>query len=211
MTATGIDISSYSGNWNAQKTRDAGFEFATIRAATWDLKPLVDRNFETNYLKAEKAGLWRWVYAWTNPRAPLTPQADLFTTVCKGAEPELGYLLDLEDYKTCRGWRGVMSAYRAQWLEPVAAAVQQTPAIYVNKSYADSYFVRPTKISAGDLWLMNYPLCIASWGGIAPSIPWPWLPGQWAAWQCTNDKTSGPHFGLESQECTLYISQAEMY
>jgi GH25 family lysozyme M1 (1,4-beta-N-acetylmuramidase) len=66
------------------------------------------------------------------------------------------------------------------WLQTVEKGCGIRPRIYSNSNFISTYLFN-SQVHAE--WLLDYELIVASWGTNSPTIPQPYAPGNWAAWQ----------------------------
>lgn len=216
MNDLGIDISSYSGVWDAKKAYSNGIRWATIRASTGMNE---DTLWKSHYDASVAAGIFPIAYHWLNPKLNILEQAKLFVRVVGTRYTPL-MMIDLEDYVptnplyAIRSHKGIAAEIKNSFF-PVVEATNRANIVYTNKDYSYNYFIQP-RVSTpyagdGDIFLRKYPLVVASFGGVAPTMPWPWEATQWLAWQHRVGKTEGKAYGLGgSWEAALYVWNGEL-
>jgi GH25 family lysozyme M1 (1,4-beta-N-acetylmuramidase) len=189
----GIDVSYYETwsnehkcyvpmNWEMAKSR--GIRWASIRASAGTNQ---DFAFVDNVRDAGIAGIKRLPYHWYDPRrGTVQAQIDTFRNVAMVGE--MPPMLDLEDTKTRKAWRGIGSDLRI-WLETIRDSFKKTPIVYSNPAYVKSYF------TPRDTWLREYPLFVAHWQVVAPLVLLPWTPFDLAGWQFTTNAWA-PDYGV---------------
>jgi GH25 family lysozyme M1 (1,4-beta-N-acetylmuramidase) len=190
----GFDKSSYDGTVNWQLARSRGITHATMRATS---ELLEDRLYKSEYVKAIAAGVIIIPYHYYIPRHfKPQAQAQAFLNVIQGNATRA--MIDLEDYQTTRGYKGIASAELKPWLDAVEQATSKKPFIYTSPSYAKDYLTLET-------WLSEYPLIIANYQVAAPVIPCPWTPINLAGWQFVNG-ADAKYYGFEQAKgCALQV------
>jgi lysozyme len=201
----GFDLSDGDGAVDFTLAAQHQITFATIRA-TWSTSG-IDPRYVSNNAGALTVGMRRAAYHWytpnkTNPLANAHQQAAHFLA---HAVTDLPAMLDLEDTTAVKGYRGV-HAEILTWLADIEAATGLRPWVYTNKDYATRYFHDYLgRFNEACRPLCAYPLVVASWNQTQPSIPLPWHPGRWAAWQFYSG-AGGNYYGLAAQGVSLYVS-----
>ncbi len=98
-TTKGIDVSVWQGNIDFNEVKAAGIDFVIIRAGYGRLSSQKDRNFETYYAAAKKAGLkigaYWYSYAQSVSEAKL--EANACVSCIKGKRFDLPVYFDVED------------------------------------------------------------------------------------------------------------------
>lgn len=174
----GIDVSHWQGDidWNA--VRQAGIEFAFIKA-TEDIA-FKDSRFYRNWAESKRVGIIHGAYHFFRPKANLQGQIDNFLNSVPALEHgDLPPVLDLE---VAEQWTGLSVAARMDlvlgWLHSVRESLDITPIIYTSPYFANS-------ILRNDARLAEFPLWIAHWSnGTRPILPKPWT--KYTFWQHTN-------------------------
>ena len=97
----GIDVSVHNGNIDWRKVKNAGIQFAVLRAGYGRELSQKDTRFEENYRNAKAAGIpvgaYWYSYAMTEDEARL--EADVFLSVISGKQFEMPVYFDLEEKK----------------------------------------------------------------------------------------------------------------
>lgn len=179
-----------------QKMKAAGAAGVILRAGqnTW-----IDPEFNYFYLKAKEAGLPRGVYWFYDSRSPAFNQANLFMDIVgdRDGMPEIGWWLDLEEnyggsYRGWKNWKAFLE--RMRLMRP-----GQNHGVYTSPAYWTRN--RPTEPT--DLpFFGQFPLWIANYGVLQPSIPAPWTVDKTWFWQYTS-AGDGTVYGVESKEIDL--------
>ncbi len=120
----GIDVSVHNGDIDWQKVKNAGIQFAILRAGYGREKSQKDARFEENYSNAKAAGIpvgaYWYSYAMTEEEAKL--EADVFLSVIKGKQFEMPVYFDLEEKKQFDLGKEKVSAIMRAFLEKVEKA-----------------------------------------------------------------------------------------
>ena len=120
----GIDVSVHNGNIDWQKVKNAGIDFAILRAGYGRLASQKDEKFEQNYSGAKAAGIpigaYWYSYAMSEDEARL--EADVFLSVIKGKQFEFPVYYDVEEKKQFALGKEKVSAIMRAFLERVEAA-----------------------------------------------------------------------------------------
>lgn len=120
----GIDVSVHNGNINWQKVKNAGIQFAILRAGYGREFSQKDARFEENYKNAKAAGIlvgaYWYSYAMSEDEARL--EADVFLSVIKGKQFEMPVYFDLEEKKQFDLGKEKVSAIMCAFLERVESA-----------------------------------------------------------------------------------------
>ncbi len=120
----GIDVSVHNGNIDWQKVKNAGIQFAILRAGYGRELSQKDAKFEENYRNAKVAGIpvgaYWYSYAMTEDEARL--EADVFLSVIKGKQFEMPVYFDLEEKKQFDLGKEKVSAIMRAFLEKVEKA-----------------------------------------------------------------------------------------
>lgn len=161
-------------------------KFVTLRASAGDY---VDWAFERNYETLKNAGIDIVMYHWFNPKIEWNIQAQTFMHAI-GSLPDKK-MIDLEDTRTIKAYRGIFTKVKTY------LNATNTEYIYLNPDFMSLYWNKET-------WLDQYPLLIAHWGAVAPTVPKPWSPNLWYAWQYTA-KENGISFGLTTEGAAPYV------
>lgn len=95
----GIDVSKWQGAIDWNKVKDAGIQYAIIRAGYGKTAAQKDKFFEQNYRGAKAAGLHvgAYWYSYANSFREAEQEAAAFREVIKGKQFDLPVYLDLEE------------------------------------------------------------------------------------------------------------------
>ncbi len=120
----GIDVSVHNGSINWQKVKNAGIQFAILRAGYGRELSQKDARFEENYRNAKAVGIpvgaYWYSYAMSEDEARL--EADVFLSVIKGKQFEMPVYFDLEEKKQFDLGKEKVSAIMRAFLEKVEKA-----------------------------------------------------------------------------------------
>lgn len=120
----GIDVSIHNGSIDWQKVKNAGIQFAILRAGYGRELSQKDTRFEENYRNAKAVnmpiGAYWYSYAMTEDEARL--EADVFLSVIKGKQFEMPVYFDLEVKKQFDLGKEKVSAIMRAFLERVESA-----------------------------------------------------------------------------------------
>ncbi|MEU5363471.1 GH25 family lysozyme [Streptomyces sp. NPDC005925] len=176
----GVDVSHYQGSINWSAARNAGIEFAWIKAT--EGTSYKDPTFNTNYLNAYNAGVIRGAYHFARPDASSgAAQANWFASnggAWSRDNLTLPGVLDIEG--TCYGKsQASMQSWILDFYNTYKARTGRDMVIYTSPSWWNSCTGGWSGMSA------KSPLWVAHWTSAAsPSIPsgFPY----WTIWQYTS-------------------------
>lgn len=172
----GIDVSAHQGDIDWKKVKEAGYEFAFIKATEggdW-----IDAKFAQNRAAARDAGLAVGYYHFFRPPRPVEDQIANFVKTVGQAEPNsLRLVIDTEDERL---WKPYTIEQRIKMIDDWCAGVKKelgvTPQITI---YGSPNFFRDILQNSPEL--AKYSLWIANYNVAEPSIPKPWT--KWDFWQ----------------------------
>lgn len=120
----GIDVSVHNGDIDWQKVKNAGIQFAILRAGYGRELSQKDARFEENYRNAKTAGIpvgaYWYSYAMSEDEARL--EADVFLKIIDGKQFEMPVYFDLEEKKQLDLGKEKVSAIMRAFLEKVEKA-----------------------------------------------------------------------------------------
>lgn len=120
----GIDVSVHNDSIDWQKVKNAGIQFAILRAGYGRELSQKDARFEENYRNAKAAGIlvgaYWYSYAMSEDEARL--EADVFLSVIKAKQFEMPIYFDLEEKKQFDLGKEKVSAIMRAFLERVESA-----------------------------------------------------------------------------------------
>lgn len=163
---------------------------------------MIDPGFKSamEFLAGKKK---RQPYHWYQPtKGTALAQANAFMQ--NFVMGELPPMLDLEDYRQYRAYKGIVDDILT-WANFVEARTGQIPELYTSPSYIKSYF------TPKDTDLRRYKLSIANYDTSAPLILQPFIPEvDWVAWQVTA-KAQAQYYGVPNPVGYATISEAALY
>ena len=185
MTMKGIDVSVHQGTIDWKKVKDAGIQFAIIRAGYGSSISQKDSCFDKNMKGAQAQGIKCGAYwfSYATSEAAARNEAKVFQQVLKGHKLEFPVFFDFE-YDSVRYAKeqGVTitkekaTAFAKAFLEEMTKA-GYLAGNYTNLDYYNNYFDQAA--------LKGYPLWLALWGSSKPSA-------SMGIWQyADNGKVSG--------------------
>jgi lysozyme len=187
MTILGTDISHWEDDPNTPKLIDfdkmkaAGTWFVIFKATQ---ATFTDSVFKSSW-SLPKGKLLRGAFCYLDYTKSGVEQAEYFCNAIKNDPPELPPIVDFE----CRvSIPKNPSGDLWNWLVYVEKTTGHIPIIYSGPDYWKNY-------GSTNIGWKKYPLWIANYGVIKPSIPLPWT--DWLFWQFT-DRGNGNIYGAES-------------
>jgi len=168
-TVRGIDVSHWQGTIDWDAVAADGIDFAIIRTSDGSF---LDREFFRNWAEAKRVGIKRGVYQFF--RAGNDPIVDAQLLLDRMGPLEPGDIPPVLDAETMDGQSAsTVQANMRAWLEHVAAATGATPIIYSGSGFWSG--------SLGSPDFTEYPLWVANYTSLCPSMPTPWT--RWDFWQ----------------------------
>ena len=167
----GRDVSVYQGafDWSGAKAGGVSFGYARVSDGT----TIPDGTFAGNWAAMKSAGVLRGAYQFFEPSEDEVAQANLLVQAVGGrlGDGDLPAVIDVE----VAGGQApaTIAAKVAHWLQIVEAGTGKRPWIYTG-----AYFWQD---NVGDTSFGAYPLFIAAYGPVCPSIPDGW--SSWTVWQ----------------------------
>lgn len=163
----GIDVSKHQGVIDWPQVKNAGIEFAIIRAGYGREASQKDNYFEDNYSGAKAQGIKVGAY-WFNYHVSVEDakkEAQVFVQAISGKEFDIPVLFNdyeydsVEYYKKQKGAnpsKELVNEMCAAFIEELKGLTGKEVGIYTNLDYINNWF-------STDL-INKYPLWIASWG-----------------------------------------------
>lgn len=175
----GIDVSKWQLTINWTSVRNAGKQFAFIKAT--EASSIVDPNWATNRTNATNVGVINGFYHRARPlTSTAIAEADHFSnTILPYLKPgRMRPVLDLEEgHENGKTW---LSAWAVDFLNRVEQQTGIRPLIYANTWYASTYFT--TALNQWDIW-------IANWLRDPTDNPTTGIYPDWSFWQYTDSGT----------------------
>ena len=169
----GIDVSSWQGNIDFSRVKNAGIDIVYIKSS--EGRSYIDPYFEINYQNAKanglKIGFYHYVTARTVDEA--RTQANFFANVISGKEPDCRLAMDFESF-------GNLSVNQINEISKVFLETLQNATNKEVLIYSNSYTART--ILSRDLTI--YPLWVANYGVSEPGGNDKWQ--TWVGWQYTS-------------------------
>ncbi len=169
----GIDVSHWDDGIDFESVKDAGVSVVYMKAS--EGAAYIDPNFEKNYRGALKAGLKIGFYHFVTARSieEARQEAQHFAQVIDGKEYQGCPVMDFESFGDLT--KEQVNEISLVFLQELQTATGGIVAIYSDSSNAANLF---------DKRLSEYPLWIAEYNVISPSMKNPWK--NWAGWQYTD-------------------------
>jgi GH25 family lysozyme M1 (1,4-beta-N-acetylmuramidase) len=183
VTTPGVDVSHHQGAINWTSVRNAGIQFAFIKAT--EGTTFEDPRFDTNYVAAYRAGVIRGAYHFALPnRSSGAAQANFLASnggAWSADSRTLPAALDIEHNPYGAMCYGLSQAAMRNWLADFLATYRARTGRYAVIYTTTSWWSSCTGNYAG-FW-NNHPLWIARWS----STPNPLPAGApfWSFWQYT--------------------------
>ena len=176
----GADVSEYEGaiDWtklSAQK------EFVIMR---FSHGAHLDTEFVNFFKSAKQTGVIRGVYHYVDPADPY-PFADQLRRFVKGVKLEKGDLAPIIDLENPCLWVHLSDSDRMKYVMKWANALEKVygvkPIVYLSPLFVDKALGGATNADV----LKNYPLWIANYRVVRPTVPLPWT--SYIMWQYGED------------------------
>jgi lysozyme len=170
----GIDVSHYSGTIDWQKVRDAGYDFAYVKATEGIDAP--DPSFAGHWQELLRVGLSRGAYHFYVTEDDPEAQARFFLSVVDLGPDDLPPVVDIEElgHETPPGLADRLRTF----LEIVERETGVKPIIYTEPNFWNA------NLGAG---FADYPLWLAEYGVSDPHAPHDWE--AWTMWQWEGQAT----------------------
>lgn len=165
--AQGIDVSHDQGTVSWPAVVQAGYVFTFIKAT--DGETYTDPNFAQNWTGAKAAGLLRGAYHFFRAEDSPQAQVNLFWQTV-GDTGELPLVVDVEE--TMGVSNATLISNLTQFLDELQQASGRLPMIYTGPNFWNSL---------GTTAFAGYPLWVAEYGVVQPTIPAGWT--SWTFWQ----------------------------
>ncbi len=172
----GIDVSSYQGNIDFKKVKQAGIEVVYIKATegTYYIDPYLEQNYRRAKENGLKVGLYHYVTARTEAAA--RREAQYFVAKVSGKNIDCKLAMDFESFGNLS--REQINNIGLVFMKEVEKLSGKQVILYSN-----SY-------TASNIWRgenTNYPLWVAEYGVKEPVNNGTW--DTWAGWQYTDRGT----------------------
>ncbi len=173
--ARGVDVSSWQGAMDWNKTYAAGARFAFVRASRGqdevDVRFIQNMNTISNMAAAGKT-IYAGAYHYAKPTAPgMLTGSSSAAAIAAHARAEADYFIKLAGAYMTPGWlrpvldlesgggvlsRSQLSSWTNTFMDHVQTRTGVEPLLYMNTNYATAY-VNST-LASRDLWIANYNL-----------------------------------------------------
>ena len=189
MTLTGIDISKWNGDWNAQKAKSAGASFVFIKASQ---AAYIDPKFLDNWKIAKDAELYQGAYHYMDYTRPVRESANFYAAILDNYPGELPPVVDYEQSRNDNN-TAAARAYLREFLE-ILKSRGHKPIIYTSSGFWTKYGDKSSYWAEFPLWLAQYVTASK------PSVPLPWT--KWIFWQYSSTG-KGSTYGTQSYNVDL--------
>jgi GH25 family lysozyme M1 (1,4-beta-N-acetylmuramidase) len=181
----GIDVSHWQGSINWTSVKNAGIEFAYIKAT--EGTSFKDSRFNTNYVAAYNAGIIRGAYHFARPAASSgAAQATYFASnggAWSADNRTLPGVLDIEHNPSGAMCYGLSTTQMRNWIldfyNTYKTRTGRDVVIYTTASWWNTCTGSWTGMAS------RSPLWIAHWGVSTPTLPAGWNSTTWTFWQYT--------------------------
>ena len=172
MTILILDVSHWQGvmDWNVAKSK--GVRGAIIKASegtTWR-----DPQFQRNVSECRRLGIAWGAYHYFYPTLNAFDQAKNFIDAMMGLAPDLGIWGDFEQAATGMDVQSIARGFMDEIKKFYSAGIYTSP-----------YYAKDVMKSAA--WMKEFPLWIANYGVVKPTIPLPWTEA--VIWQYSSKGT----------------------
>ena len=152
----GIDVSTHNGAINWQRVKEAGIEFALLRAGFGKFASQKDAKFEENYTGAKAAGIpvGAYWYSYATTVAEARQEAQVCISILKGKQYEFPIYFDQEEKDTLATGKANCSAMVRAFCDVLEDAGYWA-GLYTSRSMLQTYIEDDIKT--------RYALWIAEW------------------------------------------------
>lgn len=179
MLPWGVDVSHHQGVIDWQKVRNAGCQFAFIKAT--EGATFKDRQFRRNRDEAGKNGIITGAYHFFRAGTSLEAQMNNFAKTI--GEVHSGELSPVIDVEIPSQWSRFSVSERNDMIVEFIEGIRERlgrnidPFIYLSPSFADDVLKNDYRLAYSPLWLAHYT------SRNSPRTPRPW--STWTFWQWT--------------------------
>lgn len=186
----GVDVSHWQGTINWTSVRNAGIQFAYIKATEGTSSK--DSSFNTNYPAAYYAGVIRGAYHFARPNLSSgSYQANFFASnggAWSADNMTLPGALDIEANPYSGGYcyglsQSAMRSWILDFYNTYKSRTTRDVVIYTTASWWNYCTGSWTGMAS------RSPLWIANWGVSSPTLPAGWASTTWTIWQYTSTGT----------------------
>ncbi|WP_026922779.1 GH25 family lysozyme [Glycomyces arizonensis] len=183
---TGVDVSNWQGSINWTSVKNAGIDFAYIKAT--EGTSYRDPRFDDNYPGAYYAGVIRGAYHFARPSySSGSTQANFFASnggAWSADNLTLPGAVDLEAPPSGARCYGLSTTQMRNWISDFyntyKSRTGRDVVIYTTASWWNSCTGSWTGMAA------KSPLWVAHWGASSPALPAGWSNTTWTFWQYTS-------------------------
>ena len=153
----GIDVSVHNGNIDWNKVKNAGIQFAILRAGYGKVASQKDKKFEENYNGAKAAGVpvGAYWYSYAKTVAEARQEAEVCVSILAGKQFEFPIFFDQEERDILATGKANCSAMVRAFCEVLEKAGYWV-GLYTSRSYLSTHIEDDIK--------SRYALWIAEWG-----------------------------------------------
>lgn len=177
----GIDVSHWQGEIDWKKVKEAGIQFAILKAT--EGISLVDSKFSKNLQGAKDAGLMVGVYHYAHPDNDPVEELDHFLQHVDVSKIDLPPVLDLEVHKGLS--RTQVSQFALRWLNLLEQRVGMQPIFYSYTDFIRNYITKD--LAKWPLWIAHY------------NVTTPGTNGVWNRWEIFQYTDSGNVSGIQGK------------
>jgi lysozyme len=189
MTLTGIDISKWNGDWNAEKAKSAGATFVFMKASQ---AAYIDPKFLANWKIAKDAKLLMGAYHYMDYTRPVREAAIFYATILENYPGDLPPVVDFEQSRNDNN-TSAARAYLREFLETLKSRGHK-PIIYTSNGFWSKYGDKNSYWTEFPLWLAYYTTASKA------LVPLPWT--KWTFWQYSSTG-KGSTYGTQSYNVDL--------
>lgn len=156
-TTKGIDVSVWQGNIDFNKVKAAGIDFVIIRAGYGRLSSQKDRNFETYYAAAKKAGLkiGAYWYSYAQSASEAKLEANACIACIKGKSFDMPIYFDIEDGSMTGFSKATLTGFATAFCDIIKASGFKA-GVYANLNWFNNYLDYSTLKSKYSIWLAQW-------------------------------------------------------
>lgn len=197
MKIKGVDISRYQEGISFAELKEAGVEFAIIRAGYGSKKDTSMDKFISDCKKyGISYGFYWYSYAMSVDEA--RAEAEKCVEIIKGLSPAYPVFFDMEEKRQIDGLTNNIRTEMAITFCEIVRAAGFTAGIYANPSFMECYYDKSRLVGKYDIWL-------AHWTN-SPDYPSKYNYGQ-TMWQWGLDKIGG--YNIDGDICFVDYTSKE--
>lgn len=156
-TTKGIDVSVWQGNIDFNKVKAAGIDFVIIRAGYGRLSSQKDKNFETYYTAAKKAGLkvGAYWYSYAQSASEAKLEANACIACIKGKTFDMPIYFDVEDSSMTGFSKATLTGFVTAFCDTIKSNGFKA-GVYANLNWFNNYLDYSTLKSKYSIWLAQW-------------------------------------------------------